>query len=102
EDAIARVIGIEQEVDEPGREVALERELREQAGTSPDPVEVQVDSELLRLLVEDVERTVEVVHEEAPAARLVAQEVDPGQQPSRVLAIQLTSDRHLRVVQQLE
>ena len=34
EDAAARVIGIEQEIDEPGREVALEGELREQPGPS--------------------------------------------------------------------
>ena len=56
----------------------------------------------LRLLVEDVERPVEVVHEESPAARLVAQEVHPGELPPRVLPIELAGDRHLRVVRQLE
>jgi hypothetical protein len=35
-------------------------------------VEVQVGRELFRLLVEDVERSVEVVDEEAAPARLVA------------------------------
>ena len=102
EDAVARVVGIEEEVGEARREVALERELREQARPAAEPVEIQVDGRLLRLLVEDVERAVEVVDEEAPAARLVAKEVDPGQLPSRVLAVQLAGDRQLRVVLHLE
>ena len=56
----------------------------------------------LRLLVEDVERAVEVVDEEPPAARLVAQEVDPGELSARVLAVELAGDRHLHVVLELE
>ena len=102
EDAVARVVGIELEVGEAGGEVALEGELREQARPPAEPVEVQVDRELLRLLVEDVERAVEIVDEEAPAARLFAHEVDSGQLPHRVLAVELTGDRQLRVVLHLE
>ena len=51
----------------------------EQARPSGESVEIEIGRELLRLLVEDVERPVEIVDEEAPAARLVAQEIDPGQ-----------------------
>ena len=102
EDTVARVVGIEQEVGEPGGEVALEGELREQAGPRAEPVEVEIDGELLRLLVEDVERAVEIVDEEAAAAGLVAHEVDPGQLPSRVLPVQLARDRQLRVGFELE
>ena len=56
---------------------------------------------VLRLLVDDVERTVEVVHEEAPAARLVTHEIDAGQLSPGVLAIELPGDGHLEVVGQL-
>ena len=79
EDAVARVVGIEDDVDQPGGEVALEGQLREQAGTPVGAVEIEIGRERLGLLVEDVERPVQVVDEEAPAARLVAQEVDAGQ-----------------------
>ena len=71
-------------------------------GRAAEPVEIEVDGELLRLLVEDVERAVEIVDEEAPAAGLLAHEVDPGQLPSRVLPVQLARDRQLRVVLELE
>ena len=56
----------------------------------------------LRLLVEDVERPVEVVHEEAAAARLVAQEIHARQLAARVLAAGIAGDRHLDVVGQLQ
>ena len=84
EHAVARVVGIEDEVDQAGGEVALEGELREQARPSAGAVEIEVRRELLRLLVEDVERTVEVVDEEAPAAGLVAHEVDARELRARV------------------
>ena len=102
EDAVARVVGIEQEVGEAGGEVALEGELRKKAGPPAEPVEIEIGGELLRLLVEDVERAVEIVDEEAPAAGLLAHEVDPGQLPSRVLPVQLARDRQLCIVFELE
>ncbi len=102
EDAVARVVGIEEEVRQTGSEIALEREFHEQAGPSAGAVEVEIGRERLRLLVDDVERAVEVVHEESAAARLVPQEVDPGQLSPRVLPIELAGDRHRRVVFQFE
>ena len=102
EDAVARVVGIEDDVDEPGREVALEGQLREQAGAPVGAVEIEISRERLGLLVEDVERPVQVVDEEAAAARLVAQEVDAGQLAARVLAVEVTGDRQLRVVGELQ
>ena len=102
EDAVARVVGIEDDVDEPGGEVALEGQLREQAGTPVGAVEIEIGRERPGLLVEDVERPVQVVDEEAAAARLVAQEVDAGQLAARVLAVEVTRDRQLRVVGELQ
>ena len=45
EDAVARVVGIEQEVGEAGGEVSLEREFREQARPSAGAVEIEVGRE---------------------------------------------------------
>ena len=56
EDAVARVVRIEREVHETGRESLRGRELRKEPRAIARPVEVQVGRELLRLLVEDVER----------------------------------------------
>ena len=99
---LAGVVGIEQEVGETGGEVTLEREFLEEARPPAGAVEIEVRRERLRLLVQDVERAVEVVHEESPAARLVPQKVHPGQQSPRVLPIEIAGDRHLHVVFQLE
>ena len=54
-------------------------------GRAGEPVEVEILRERLRLLVEDVQRPVEIVDEEAPAAGFVAQIVDPGELRPRVL-----------------
>ena len=56
----------------------------------------------LRLLLQDVQRSVEVVHEEATTARFVAQEVDARQLRSRVVAGVVRRDRHLDVIRELE
>ena len=56
----------------------------------------------LALLVENVERAVEIVHEESTAARLVAQEIHARQLGARVLAAGSASDRHLDVIGQLQ
>jgi hypothetical protein len=102
EHAVLCVVGIEAEVDETGSEVALERELAKEPRASAGAVEVQVGREGLRLLVDDVERTVEVVDEESPASRLVAQEVDPGQLSSGVLPVKLAGDGQRREIGQIE
>ena len=98
EDAVARVVRIEDHVDQAHREVALEREPLVHARTPLEAVEVQVRRELLCRLVEDVERAVEVVEEEAPAARLLAHEVDPCELGAGVVARGLRSDRHPHVL----
>ena len=66
EDAVLRVVGIEDEVGETGGEIELEGEFREQAGPSAATVEIQVGREGLRLLVEDVERPVTVPKKRRP------------------------------------
>ena len=71
-------------------------------GRPPAPLKSRYVVNALRLLVEDVERSIEVVHEESPAARLVAQEVHPGELRHRVLSVWLGGDRHLRVIRQLQ
>ena len=76
--------------------------LAKRPGRPSRAVEIEIRRERLRLLVEDVERPVQVVDEEAAAARLVAQEVDAGQLAARVLAIEVTRDRQLRVVGELQ
>ena len=102
EHAVLRVVGIEDEVGETGGEVALEGELREQARPSAAAVEIQVGREGLRLLVEDVERPVEIVDEEAAAARLVAQEVDARELRARVVVRVVGGDRQRGIVLQLQ
>ena len=102
EDAVARVVGIENDVDEASGEVALERVLLKQARPAGEPVEIQIRREAPGLLVEDVKRPVEVVDEEPAAARLVAHEVDPRKLSSRVVALGVRRDRHLDVVRELE
>src|SRR5207253_1379718 len=102
EDAVLRVVRIEDDVDQAGGEVALEGEALEQAGPSTDAVEIKVGAEAPGLLVEDVERSVQIVDEEAAAARLVAEEVHARQLAARVLAAGLTGDRHLDVVGEVQ
>ena len=102
EHSVTCVVGIEAEVDETRGEIALEREFPEEPRAPAGAVEVQVGRERLRLLVDDVERAVEVVDEEAAAPRLVAQEVHPGQLPPRVLPIELAGNGHRRKVCQFE
>jgi hypothetical protein len=54
EHAVARVVGIEEHVDQAGREITLEREPFEQAGPPGKAVEIEVRRELPGLLVEDI------------------------------------------------
>src|SRR5206468_11165376 len=76
EAAVLRVVWIELKADETARKSQRDRQLVEEAGLRSAAVEIQVDAELLRFLVEDVERSVQVVHEEPPrASRLLAHEV---------------------------
>ena len=102
EHAVVHVVGIEQDVGQADGEVALEGEFREQAGPPAGAVEVEVRREGLRVFVEDVERTVEIVDEESPAARLVPQEVHPRQLSPGVLPGELAGDWHLRILGKLE
>ena len=71
-------------------------------GRPAGAVEVEVLRERLRLLVENVERPVEVVHEEPAAARLVAQVVDPRELRARVVVGVVRRDRQRGVVLQLQ
>ena len=87
EHAIPRIVRIENDVGEPGREVPRVGELREQARPAGETVEVEILRERLRLLVEDVERSVEIVDEEAASARFVPQVVDAGELRARVRSV---------------
>ena len=98
EHAIPGVVRIEDDVGEPGREVPRVRELREQARPLREPVEVEILRERLRLLVEDVQRSVEIVHEEAAATRFVPQVVDAGELCACVLVGVVRRDRQRGVV----
>ena len=103
EHAVTRVVGIELEVGEPGGEVPFECEFLKQPRPSAETVEVEIRGEGLLLLVEDVERAVEIVDKEPlPAAGLVSHEVHAGELSARVLALELAGDRKGHVVFQLE
>ncbi len=102
EDAVPRVVRIEHEVHETGREALCGRELRKQPGAITRPVEVQVWRELLRLLVEDVERTVQVGDEEASAARFVTKDAAARQLPRNEIGRLVTRHRQLDIVSDFE
>jgi hypothetical protein len=85
EDTVLRVVGVEEEVRQPGGKVSLEREFRKQPRPTACAVEVEIRRDGPRLLVEDVKRPVEVIDEEAAAARLVPQVVDTGELGARVV-----------------
>ena len=67
-------------------------------GRPPAPLKSRYVVNGLRLLVEDVERPVEIVDEEAAAARLVAQVVDARQLRARVVVRVVRGDRQRGVV----
>src|SRR4026208_1294770 len=102
EDAIARVVGIENDIDETGGEVTLEGEPLKEAGATSETIEIEILGELLGLLIEDVERTVEIVDKESASTRLVAEKIHTRQFSSRAGVGVVRRDRHLDVVAQLE
>ena len=93
------IVGIELKADEPVGVAGLERKLVEEAGPVAAAVEVQIRRERLGLLVEDVQRAVQVVDEESPrAARLLPQHVDAGERPEVAGAGRRSGHRRGRVV----
>ena len=98
EHAIPGIVGIENDVGESGREVPRVRELREQPGAAVEAIEVEILGERFRLLVEDVERSVQVVDEETAAARFVPQVVDSGELCPCVLVRVVRRDRQRGIV----
>ena len=101
--AVARVVRVEDEVHEAGRETLRGRELWKQAGVGARPVEVEVLGELFRLLVENVEWTVQVRDEETLAARIITKDT-----AARKLTIDevgrrlVTRDRQLKIIGDFE
>ncbi len=98
EHAVPGIVRIENDVGEASREVPRVRELREQARSAGETVEVEILGERFRLLVEDVERPVEVVDEETPSARFIPQVVDSSQLRPRVRVGVVGRDRQRRIV----
>ena len=101
---VVRIVGIEFEADEPARQPVLDRQLVEQSGTVAPAVEVEIGRKLLRVPVEDVERTVQVVDEEAVRrGRLLPQEVDARQRAGVVAqSVGCAGDRQRRIVGDLQ
>ena len=94
EPAVAPVVGIELQADETVALANRVGEPVEESGVTRASVEVEVGRERLRLLVEDVQRPVQIVHEEAVrAARFFAQRIDARQHPVGLpLAIDVAGD----------
>ncbi len=102
EHAIAGIVGIENDVGESSREVARVRELGKQARPAGEAIEVEIFRHRLCLLVEDVQWTVEVVDEEAAAARFLPQVIDSGQLRARVCVRVVGRDRQRGIVLELQ
>ena len=73
-----------------------------QARPAGETVEVEILRERFRLLVEDVQRPVEVVDEEAAAARFVPQVIDSSQLRARVRVRVVGRDRQRGIVLELQ
>ena len=67
-------------------------------GRAAETIEVEILRERFRLLVEDVERSVEIVDEETAAARFIPQVVDAGELCACVLVRVVRRDRQRGVV----
>ena len=102
--AVSSIVRIELHADEAVRVADLVGELVEDAVVLLTAVEIEIGRELLRRLVEDVERPVEIVDEEARrAARFLAQRVDAREHPVGLpLAVEQPGDRHCHVVFELQ
>ena len=93
ENPVPRVLGVEFEVHETRRETLCGGELRKQPSAIARPVEVQVWRQLFGLLVENVQRTVQIVDKEAAAAGFVAQDAAARQLPRNEIGRRLVA-RH--------
>ena len=104
EPAVLPVIRIELHAHEAVGIAGLVREAVEQSGATFAAVEIEIDRELLRRFVEDVQRAVEIVNEEpVRAAGLLAQSVRARQHPVRLaFAVELSRDRQFQIVLHLE
>ena len=93
---VARVLGIELQADEAAGISGVERQLVEDPRVPLAAVEIEIHGELLGRLVEDVQRPVQIVDEEAAAAaRFFAQRIDPREHPvGLALAVEDAGDRH--------
>src|ERR1700722_11166176 len=81
--AVVSIIGVEGETNEPICKSMFGRKLVKQSWVLVAPIEIQVRGEMGVGPVEDIERTVQIVHEEPlfPAsARLFPYEIDPRKQ----------------------
>jgi hypothetical protein len=97
-----RIVGVEDEAGQAGREIQLEREALEEPGAPFCAVEVQIGGELFRLLVEDVEPSVEVVDEEAASAGFVSEVIHTRELCARVGVRVVGGDRQGGVVLQFQ
>ena len=80
EPAVPAVVRVELDADEAVGVAGLEREAMEESGVTLAAVEVEIDRELLRSFVEDVERSVQIVDEQSiRAAGFLAQCIDARQ-----------------------
>jgi hypothetical protein len=94
--AVSRVVRIELNADESTREAGFECELVEEARVSVAAVEVEIGRQCPAGFVEDVQRPVQVVHEQPiRAARLLAQRVDAREHSvGLALAVDEAGHRH--------
>ena len=97
---VRAVVGIELNAVQAVRVADFVGELAEQTAMALAAVEVEIDGELRRRFVENVERSIEIVHEESRrAAGLLAERVDAREHAVGLsFAVQLSGDRHLDVV----
>jgi hypothetical protein len=102
--SVSRVVRVQVETVQPVPVPLHDRQLAEDAALAGIAVEIEIDRKLLRVLVEDVERSVEVADEHAlRAANLFSQGIHPGeQQLVRRLAVDQAGHRHDEEVPELQ
>ena len=93
--AIVDVVRVEFEADKPARQELIDGEPVKDTRPARQTIEVEIGSRLLRFLVEDIERPVQVVDEEplSASAGLLAKEIDARQQ-TRAIAGPVDGSRH--------
>jgi len=92
---VVLVVGIEKKIDEPICLAVLKPEFMEKTSVTLTAVEVQIGRDVLGLFVENVQRTIQIIHEESfSPARFIAQIIDAREQARNIIPEVLSGTRY--------